>query len=178
MMNVMQAIEKTLPPASAEKTAMPIDAEDIAGAEGTEAKPTEATKAENIGTTMSEIDKLISDMTPEIDINEVSTNKASEDTNLDLRHLGGQELSNEDISELKEFALAGGYKPRSVLFGGVDEEFLGCNPDRAGQRLSILYQKLLDFRSLSETLVIIGDNTLLGVYSTQILRYKLLHHAL
>ena len=63
MMNVMQAIKKTPPPASVKKIAMFVDAE------GTEAKPTEATEAENIGTTMSEIDKLISDMTPEIDIN-------------------------------------------------------------------------------------------------------------
>jgi hypothetical protein len=68
---------------------------------------------------MSEIDRLISDVAPEKDIAEVSTDKAlalkmkefkkasSEDTELDLRHLGGQELSDEDISELKEFALAG-----------------------------------------------------------------------
>jgi hypothetical protein len=118
-------------------------------AEGTEAKPTEATEAENFGT-MSEIDKLISDRTLKIDINELSTDKASEDTNLDLRHLGGQELSDKDISELKEFALAARYKPGSILFGGVDEEILGCIPDRVGAKivntlsktigLSILYQ--------------------------------------
>jgi hypothetical protein len=42
--------------------------------------------------------------------------------------LGGQELSEEDISELKEFAIAGHYKPGSVLFCGVDEEILGCIP--------------------------------------------------
>jgi hypothetical protein len=33
----------------------------------------------------------------------------SESKDLELRHLGGQELSEEDISELKEFAIAGGY---------------------------------------------------------------------
>jgi hypothetical protein len=79
-------------------------------AEANEARP----KAENLRTTMSEIDRLISDVAPEKDI-------ASEDTYLDLQHLGVQELSDEDISELKEFTLAGGYKPGSVLFGGVDE---------------------------------------------------------
>jgi L-serine deaminase len=89
---------------------MPANAEGSAEAEATEAKPTEATEAKNLGTTMSEINKLISDMTHEIDINEVSTDKASKDTNLDLRHLGGQELCDKDISELKEFSLAGGYK--------------------------------------------------------------------
>ena len=93
---------------------------------------------------------------------------------MDLRHLGGQELLDEDISELKEFALAGEYKPGSVLFGGVDEEILGCIPDHVGEFFLILYQRLLDFRSLSGTSVTIEDNTLLGAYSTQILRYKLL----
>ena len=56
---------------------------------------------------------------------------SSEDIELDIRHLGGQELSEEDISKLKEFTIAGGYKPGSVLFGGVDKEILGCIPDRA-----------------------------------------------
>jgi hypothetical protein len=36
--------------------------------------------------------------------------------------LGGQELSEEDKLELKEFAISYGYQPRSLLFGGVDEE--------------------------------------------------------
>jgi hypothetical protein len=88
MMNVMQAIKNTPPSASAEKIAMHVDAEDTAGAEGTESKHTEATEVENLGTTMSEINKLISDVVPEIDIDEVSTSKSLEDTNLDLRHLG------------------------------------------------------------------------------------------
>jgi hypothetical protein len=48
MMNIMQAIEKTSPSALAEKAAMPIDAEDTAEAE-----------ADELTTTMSEIDKLI-----------------------------------------------------------------------------------------------------------------------
>jgi hypothetical protein len=33
-----------------------------------------------------------------------------------------KQLSEEDISELKEFAVSGGYQPGSVLFDGVDEE--------------------------------------------------------
>jgi hypothetical protein len=122
---------------------------------------------------------------PEKDIIEVSTDKAltlkmkelkkaSEETESDLQHLGGQGLSDEDISKLKEFSLARGYKPRSVLFGGVDEEILGVFLTVPKQRLLIFYQRLLDFRSLSETSVTIGDNTLLGAYSTRILRCKLL----
>jgi hypothetical protein len=87
-------------------------------------------------------------MNPEIDINEVSTHKASKDTNLDLRHLDGQELSDEDVSELKEFVLARGYKPGSVLFSGVDEEILGCIPDRARAKIVNTLSKTIGFPKL------------------------------
>jgi hypothetical protein len=53
-MNVMQAIEQTPPPASADKAIMPLDAEDATEAE-----------ANNLATTMSEIDRLISDVVAE-----------------------------------------------------------------------------------------------------------------
>jgi hypothetical protein len=101
---------------------------------------------------MSKIDRLISDVAPEKDIDEVSTDKASENTELDLRHLGGQELSDEVISELKEFALAGGYKPGSVLFGGVDEEILGCIPDRAKAKIVNTLSKSIGFPKLERDL--------------------------
>jgi hypothetical protein len=52
-----------------------------------------------------------------------------------LRPLSGQELSEEDISELREFAIAGGYQPDSILFGGVDEEILRYIPNRAGAKV-------------------------------------------
>jgi hypothetical protein len=37
--------------------------------------------------------------------------------------------------ELKEFAISCGYQPGSLLFGGVDEEILGCIRDRAGAKI-------------------------------------------
>jgi hypothetical protein len=101
---------------------------------------------------------------PEKDIAEVSTDKASalkmkelkkassKDTELDLRHLGGQELSDEDISELKEFALAGGYKPGSVLFGGVHEGILGCILDHAGAKIVNTLSKTIEFPKLKRDL--------------------------
>jgi hypothetical protein len=150
-----QAIQKTPPSASAEKIAVPADAEVTAEAKANEAAP----KVENPRTTMSEIDRLISDVDPVKDIAKVSTNKASalkmkelkkalEDIELDLRHLGGQELSDEDISELKEFALASGYKLESVLFGGVDEEILGCIPDHAKAKIVNTLSKTIGFPKL------------------------------
>jgi hypothetical protein len=84
---------------------------------------------------------------------------------LDLRHLGGQELSKEDISELKEFAIAGGYKSRSVLFGGVDEEILGYILDRAGAKIINTLSRSIRFPNSNEISAIIGDNILLGACS-------------
>jgi hypothetical protein len=148
MMDVMQAIQKTPPSTSAEKIVVRANAEYT-----TEAKANEATReAQNLGTTMSEIGRLITDVAPKKDIVEVSTDKASEDTDLDLRHLGSQELSDEDISELKEFALAGGYKTRSVLFGGADEEILGCIPDRVGAKIVNTLSKTIGFTKLEQDL--------------------------
>jgi hypothetical protein len=41
------------------------------------------------------------------------------------------------LSELRKFAITGGYRPGAVLFDGVDEEVLECLPDRAGARVVI-----------------------------------------
>jgi hypothetical protein len=148
MMDVMQAIQKTLPSASAEKIVVPANTEDTVEAEANEATP----KGENLETTLSEIDRLISDVALEKDIAKVSIDKAPEDKELDLQHLGGQELSDEDISELKEFALAGRYKPEFVLFGGVYEEILGCNPDRAEAKIVNTLSKTIGFPKLQRDL--------------------------
>jgi hypothetical protein len=98
MMNVIKAIQKTSPPTLAEKFVVPANAEGNTDAEADEAEP----EVENLGTIMSEIDRLIADVTPEKDIAKVSTDKASalkmeelkkassEDTKLDLWHMGGQ----------------------------------------------------------------------------------------
>jgi hypothetical protein len=102
--NLTEAIEQTMPPASADKATIPVDAEDTAVAE-----------AENLATTLSKIDRLISDVVAEKDVVAVPSNKGKrieetslEDMNFDLRHLGGQQLFEEDISELKEFAISCG----------------------------------------------------------------------
>ena len=117
--------------ASADKAAKPTDAE-----------ATVAVKDENLTTTLSEIDKLISDVVAEKEVAATVSDKGknidettSEGVNFDLRHLGGQQLFEEDISELKEFATSCGYQPGSMLFSGVDEEIVGCIHDRAGAKI-------------------------------------------
>jgi hypothetical protein len=139
----MQAIEQTPPSASSAKPAMPIDTEDATGAE-----------AEKLTITMSEIDKLISDMVAEEnmaaarDKGKRIEDACSEDKDFELRHLGGQELSEEDKSELKEFAISCGYQPGSILFGRVDEEILECIRDRAGAKITSALSKSVAFPKL------------------------------
>jgi hypothetical protein len=131
MMNIMEAIEQTPPSALADKATILADAEATAAAE-----------AENLATTLSKIDRLISDVVVEKYVVVVTSDKgkkieetSSESMNFDLWHLGGQQLSKEDISELKEFAISCGYQPGSMLFGGVDEEIMGCIRDCTGEKL-------------------------------------------
>jgi hypothetical protein len=148
MMNVMQAIEQTSPPASADKAIMHVDAEDTA-----------ATEANNLATTMLEIDRLISDVVAEKDVAATPSDKgkrieetSSQNKNFDLRHLGGQQLSEEDMSELKEFAISCRYQPGSMLFGGVDEEILGCIHDHVGAKIISTLSKSIGFPKLEKNI--------------------------
>jgi hypothetical protein len=75
---------------------------------------------------------------------------SSEGMNFDLRHLGGQQLSEEDRSELREFVISCGYQPGSVLFGGVNEEILGCIRDRAGAKNIGTLPKSVGFSKLEK----------------------------
>jgi hypothetical protein len=67
MMNVMQAIEQTPPPASADKAIIPVNAEDTA-----------RVAADNLATTMSEIDRLIPDLVAEKDVVATPSDKGKE----------------------------------------------------------------------------------------------------
>jgi hypothetical protein len=146
MMNILEAIEQTSPPATADKTA-----------KSTNAEATIAAEDKNLTTTMSEIDRLISDVVAEKEVAAVVSDKgkkieesSSKGVNFDLRHLGGQQLSEEDISELKEFAISCGYQPGSMLFGGVDEEVVGCIHDRAGAKIIGTLSKSIEFPKLKK----------------------------
>jgi hypothetical protein len=54
--------------------------------------------------------------------------------------------------ELREFVIAGGYQPGFVLFGGVDEEILGCIPDRVGAKIVNTLTKNIGFPKLERDL--------------------------
>jgi hypothetical protein len=70
--------------------------------------------------------------------------------NFDLRHLGGQQLFGEDISELKEFTISCGYQPGSMLFDGVDEEIVGCIRDHARAKIISIVPKSIGFPKLEK----------------------------
>jgi hypothetical protein len=150
IVNVMQAIERTPPLASASRMV-----------------PTASTKAEATAETaklviaMAGIDKLISDMVSEETVVTGEENMAavpdkgkevveasSKEKDFDLRQLGGQELSEADKEELKEYGISCGYQPGSMLFGGIDEEVLGWIRDRAGAKIIGTLSKSVGFPKL------------------------------
>jgi hypothetical protein len=144
MMNVMRTVLDTPPPAIEEK---------IVSTLADEGPQQAKNSCGPLGTTLSEIDRLIANVVPgkttkgtiatetlaskEKRIEEAS----SEDKSFDLRYLGGQQLSEEDISELKEFAMSGGY---------VDEEILGCIRDRAGANIVSTLSMSIGFPKLEK----------------------------
>jgi hypothetical protein len=146
MMNIHEAIEQTPSSASAEKAAKSTDVEATAAAED-----------ENLTTTLSEMDRLMSDMVAEKEVVAIVSNKGKKieetspkEVNFDLRHLGGQQLSEEDMWELKEFAISCGYQPGSMLFSGVDEEVVGCIRDCAGAKIIRTLSKSIGFPKLEK----------------------------
>jgi hypothetical protein len=66
----------------------------------------------------------------------------------DLRHLGGQELSEADKEELKEYGISCGYQLGSMLFGEVDEVILVCIRDRVGAKIIGTLSKSVGFLKL------------------------------
>jgi hypothetical protein len=61
---------------------------------------------------------------------------------------GGQELSEAEKEELEEYAKSCGYQLGSMLFGGVDQEILGCILDRAGAKIFGTLSKSVGFLKL------------------------------
>jgi hypothetical protein len=162
IVNVMHAIERTPSPALASRMmhVASTDAETTAEAE-TIAEAATAAEAANLMSPMSGIDKLISDMVAEEAVATVEeimaavpdkdkevADTSSKGKEFDLRHLGDQELSKAEKDELEEYAKSCGYQPGSMLFGGVDEEILGCIRDRGRAKIIGTLSKSVSFPKL------------------------------
>jgi hypothetical protein len=57
-------------------------------------------------------------------------------------------LTKAEKEELKEYAISCGYQPGALLFGGVDDEKLGCVRDQTGAKVIGTRSKSIGFPKL------------------------------
>jgi hypothetical protein len=165
-----EVIEATPPGASAPK--MPA----IESMTATEAVPTEAAAEEaraedaksediNLESMVADIDKILLNMaaeeaaaeeaataTEETTAANLEKEEMTEDTSKDeafnFQNLVDQELTKAEKQELKEYAISCGYRPRALLFGGIDDERLGCVRDQTGTKVIGTLSKSIGFPKL------------------------------
>jgi hypothetical protein len=162
IVTVTEVIEGTPPAASASK------APAVESAIATEAAPTEAAAAEaataedvHLESTLSNIDKILLDMATEEaaaaaeeamatvpEKEKEIAEEALEEENFNFQNLIGQELSEAEKEELREYAIFCGYQPGALLFGGVDDEKLGCVRDQIGAKVIGTLSKSIGFLKL------------------------------
>jgi hypothetical protein len=162
IITVTKVIEKTPPGTSAPK------APAAKNSTATEAAPSEATDAEatraediNLESMVADIDKILLDMaaeeaagateeasTPEAEKKKEIAEETPENEIFNFQNLIGQELTKAEKEELKEYAISCGYRPGAVLFGGVDDEKLGCIRDQARAKVIGTLSKSIGFPKL------------------------------
>jgi hypothetical protein len=164
---VTEAIEGTPPQASAPK------APAVESTTATEAAPSEATNVEaagaediNLESMVADIDKILLNMTAEEAAAEEATaateeitaseperekeiaEDPSEDEAFIFQNLVGQELTKAEKEELKEYAISCGYQSGALLFGGIDDERLGCVRDQTSVKVIGTLSKSIGFPKL------------------------------
>ena len=125
-----------------------------------------ATEATNLESTLSVIDKVLLDMAAKetaAAIEEVMSavpekgKGIAEDTleekGFIFQNLVGQELSKAEKEELQEYAISCGYQPGAMLFGGINEEALGCIRDRTGAKILSTLSKSVGFPKLEADII-------------------------
>jgi hypothetical protein len=161
IITVIEAIEETPPPASASKTPA-VESPSAAEVAPTEARTTEAATAEdtNLESTFSDIDKMLLNMAVEetattaeetlatVPGKEKETVEDTSEEDFDFQNIIGQELSKAKKEELRDYAISCGYKPGALLFGGIDNESLGCLRDRTGAKVISTLSKSIGFPKL------------------------------
>jgi hypothetical protein len=162
IITVTEVIEGTPPQASAPK------APAVESTIATEAAPSEATAAEaatakdvDLEHTISNIDKILLDMAaeeaaaateeamaPEPDKEKEIAEDTLKEEIFNFQNLVGQELTKAEKEELKEYAISCGYQPGALVFGGVDDEKLGCVRDQTGAKVIGTLSKSIGFPKL------------------------------
>jgi hypothetical protein len=153
IVTVIEAIEETPPSASGSKIT---PAAKVAAS--AEAATVEAT---NLESTLSDIDKVLLDLaaketaTAAEEVLATTPEKrkeiaeyASEEKGSNFQNIIGQELSKTEKEELQEYAISYGYQPGAMLFGGINEEALGCIQDRTGAKIISTLSKSVGFLKL------------------------------
>jgi hypothetical protein len=163
IITVIEAIEETPPLASASKITPAVEV-----AIATEAAPTEATTAEattaedtNLESIFSDIDKMLLNMATEeaaaaaeetLDTVPGKGKEIAEDISdekdFNFQNIIGQKLSKAEKEELRDYAISCDYQPGALLFGGIDEESLGCLRDRTGAKVISTLSKSVGFPKL------------------------------
>jgi hypothetical protein len=159
IITVTEVIEGTPPQASAPKA----ERTTATKAAPLEATTTKAATAEDIQleSTIANIDKILLDMAaeetaaaskettaPEPEKKKEIAKDPSEDEIFNFQNLVGQELTKAKKEELKEYAISCGYRPGALLFGGVDDEKLGCVRDHTGAKVIGTLSKSIGFPKL------------------------------
>jgi hypothetical protein len=170
IITVTEVIEATPPGASAPKVSA------IESMAATEAVPSEAAAEEaraeaarsediNLESMVADIDKILLNMAAEEAAAEEAaaateetmaakpdkeemTEDTSQDEAFNFRNLVGQELTKAEKEELKEYAISCGYRPGALLFGGIDDERLGCVRDQTGVKVIDTLSKSIGFSKL------------------------------
>jgi hypothetical protein len=149
IIHVVEVVEQTPPLTSASK-ALAIESTATTEAAPTEAECAEAKIAEdvNLDAALSEIDTMLLNAAAEeaaaaaeeipgtvAGKGKEKAEDTSEEEDFNFQDILGQELSKAEKEELKEYAISCGYRPGALLFGGVNEESLGCLWDHTGAKV-------------------------------------------
>jgi hypothetical protein len=141
--------------AGAEATGAKTTEAETAGVEATGAEATGAeagtTEDSNPETTLDVIDNILPKMAEE-EVVVAAVNTATEkgkeqvedileEGNFNFQDLLGQELTGAEKEELKKYAISCGYKPGSMLFGGVNEGKLRCLRNRIEAKVVRTFSK-------------------------------------
>jgi hypothetical protein len=163
IVTVIEAIEETPPPASTSKIIPAVEVVASVEAAPTEAATAKAATAEetNLKSTLSDIDRMLLDMAAEEDVADAKETLAtvpekgkeiaedtSEEKGFNFQNIIGQELTKAEKEELQEYAISCGYQPGALLFGGINEESLGCIRDRTRAKVISTLSKSVGFPKL------------------------------
>jgi hypothetical protein len=72
----------------------------------------------------------------------------SEEKGFNFQNIIGQELSQAKKEELQEYTISCGYQQGAILFGGINEEALGCIRDRIRAKIINTLAKSVGFLKL------------------------------